>query len=98
MGSRYPTPRVSPTETYLHMRGERFHEQPAPSMLVRLKSVPEKVLELPRDLALSLIRRRVAYVVADLQIIPTLVLTEDDVQEMEASGFDPWSPTVPITQ
>ena len=96
--TKYPTPLASPTERYLLERGERFETTIIPSMLVRLSKVPEKVLELPRDLALSLIRRRVAYVVAYLQIIPTLVLTEDDVQEMEASGFDPWSPTVPITQ
>ena len=96
--TKYPTPLASPTETYLLKRGERFHEQAAPSMLVRLSKVPEKVLELPRDLALSLIRRRAASVVGTLDTAPDLVLSEDDVDELEASGFSLFQTTEAITQ
>ena len=96
--TKYPTGLVSPTERYLLERGERFETTIIPSMLVRLSKVPEKVLELPRDLALSLIRRRAAFIVGSLDVIPDLVLEDTDVDMLEASGFDLWNPTVPITQ
>lgn len=82
----------------LEARSERFARDAKDGIVVRLKQAPETTLQLPRELALALVRKRAATVVADLRVIPTLVLTEDDVDELQASGFDLWQSTEAVTQ
>jgi hypothetical protein len=77
-------PISSPTQTYLKKRSRRM-AKPAQTMLVRLRRAPETVLQLPSEVAHSLVVRRLARPVGDLQAVPDLVLTEDD---LEASGLD----------
>jgi hypothetical protein len=75
----------------LEARAERFARD-ATSIVVRLKQAPGTTVQLPKELAYSLLRRRQATVVGSLEVIPEVVLTEDDVDDLAASGIDLWSP------
>jgi len=90
MSTKFPTPMVSPVERYLKNRAIRFAED-APGLIVRLLEIPEKAILFPRELAVSLIRRRRAKVVANLNTVPDLTLTEEDVEKLKASGTDLWA-------
>jgi hypothetical protein len=46
------------------------------------------VVQLPRDLALSLLRRRKATLIANPRIVAELVLTESDLED---AGLDLWA-------
>ena len=76
-------PRVSGTERGLLERQKR-HTLPIPSMLVRLVSDLGKlpagiVIQFPSEVALSLVRHRVASTVGSLQSRPDLVIDADDM-------------------
>ena len=76
MSTKYPTALVSDTERYLVKRAERFSE-PSPTMLVWMA---DTAVQLPQELALSLIRRRKASAIADPLTVPALILTEDEIE------------------
>jgi hypothetical protein len=83
MSTNNNSPRVSPTERYLAKRAERFTE-PSPAMLVWMA---DTAVQLPQELALSLIRRRKVSPIVDPLTVPALILTEDD---MEGSDLNLW--------
>jgi hypothetical protein len=75
--------RVSGTERGLLERQKR-HTLPIPSMLVRLLSdlgkLPAGILiQFPPEVALSLVRHRVAAPVSELRLHPDLVIDEEDM-------------------
>jgi hypothetical protein len=76
----------------LEARAERLARD-ATSIVVRLKQAPGTTVQLPRELAFSLLRRKLATVVGSLEVIPDVVLTEDDVDDLEADGVNLWNPT-----
>jgi hypothetical protein len=81
------TPRVSPDERYLIQRSKRLTDE-MPPLLVRLHQAPDMSLQMPLEHTLASIRNRMSMPVGDLDTVPTLVLSEEDVEE---SGFDVWT-------
>jgi hypothetical protein len=60
-------------------------DAPALPLLVSYHGI---VVQLPRDLALSLLRRRKASLIANPRVVAELVLTESDLED---AGLDLWA-------
>jgi hypothetical protein len=67
-------------------RAERF-AVPLGNMVVRLREAKEITVQLPQELAYSLLRRRLATAVGACDVIPDIVICDEDLQsdpELEA--------------
>ena len=73
----HPVSRTSPTERALLERSIRY-ETPLPQLLVWIAGT---AVQLPNEIAVDLVRRRMATAIADPTIRPTIILGENDIDD-----------------